>query len=178
MTTYSWSKDEEHYQGNLDTVEDAVAEGVAEGDLAPGDIITIGENIPHTAADLVRSCITADRVIEMLSEYAYDNVGEFAEDWPDISKEDAVKLDEALVAAVAPFIGEPTFWSIGKTVEVEVTLEMFVKAHPLDETPHCKRCYEPMSSNPQKCMLDDLACEAITWEQMLPSPVMETADGK
>ncbi len=167
--TYSWSSDEEHYQGQFAAREDAAIDGVSEAGLKPGDTVTVGENHPHTAEDMVRSYIDSDHVIEALCACACDNIGEHAEGWPDVSKDDCKKLDEALVKAITPFIDEPRFWSIGGTESIEITVAMFLKAHPPDGLTHCRNCYEwiRIPEHPGACPERDDpggACEPLTAE--------------
>ncbi len=165
MLEYSWSTDREGYHGQHETLDGAVVEAVIERDLKPGHVVWVGENIGYDAVSLVRSCIDADHVIERLNEHAYDNVGEFAEEWPDVSDIDRQKLDEALVNAIVPFLDAPKFWTVEKAVQVEVTMAMFLKAHPLDKGPaHCRRCFEPIDGGPEPCEEDGEPCEALTAE--------------
>jgi hypothetical protein len=126
---YSWSRDEELYIGSFGSHGDAALDAICEADLAPGDTVTVGVNVPYDKGSLIRSYVDADYIIERLSEGAYDNVGEHAEDWPDVSDEGRKKLDDALVKAIAPFIDEPRFWSITEPKAVEITAEMFAEAH-------------------------------------------------
>ncbi len=130
MSEYSWSVDRERFHGPHDSVEAAAIEAVIERGLIPGEHVWVGANTTFDAASIVRDCITAERVIEMLQEHAYDNIGDGAEDWPDISQEAHDAMDEALVAAIAPFLDTPLFWLVENPEQVEITQELYDEAHP------------------------------------------------
>ncbi len=164
--SYSWSSDEERYEGQFVSREDAAIEAVTEAVLKPGDSVNVGENTPHRAEDLVRAYIDADHIIERLAEGAYENIGEHAGDWPDVSKEDCKKLNEALVQAIAPLVGEPGFWSIDNPQPVDITVAMFLKAHPPSGLPHCRECFEWIKELGQCCEEDGKPCEALTAQDL------------
>lgn len=85
-----WSYDEEDYSySELGDLIDAHRD-----DLEVGSIVYIGEAVHPSPTDFV----DADDICEMLAERAYDRCGEFAEDFPDASKEAKSELDELLRA--------------------------------------------------------------------------------
>ena len=61
-------------------------------DLVAGDLIHVAEK--HDAD--VTTLVDADDITEMLGERAWDNFGECAEDFPDVSKEAKMELNMLL----------------------------------------------------------------------------------
>lgn len=62
-------------------------------DKEVGDVIYIGETVHPCASEFVPD---ADWVLGHMGEQAYDNLGECAEDWPDVSKEAEQELEAFL----------------------------------------------------------------------------------
>lgn len=83
---YSWSVDEERYEGFFATREEAVAEAVAERateyDYAVGDTMTVWTGLcvaPNMATEVERT-LDPEWVLDNLQDNLYDEAGEFAED--------------------------------------------------------------------------------------------------
>lgn len=91
----------------FDTREEALAEGRA---LYPDrEIWTARVGSVHTER-LTRLAIDIDSLLERLSEVAYEDAGEAAECWPDLTEKEKVDLERKLSKALADFIGPPPFW--------------------------------------------------------------------
>lgn len=66
-------------------------------DLEPGDVVHVGEaDHPET-----RQLIDAEDVMDQMTDRAWDIAGEYAEDYPDVSKEAKAELDQLLEAWIA-----------------------------------------------------------------------------
>lgn len=87
-------------------------------DLAIGDVVFIGEVAPIQTKHLC----DADDVIEMIGERAYDEVGEYADDYPDVTPEARAELD-ALLAGWIEKHAKPTFYSVVNVREHVITAE-------------------------------------------------------
>ena len=86
---YSTSEYPEIWNGNCDTREEAIAEGRAE---FGGDEFWICDG---TQPDTDRF-INARGIIETAGQLAYDEAGDGAVEWPDVSKEAEKELDRLL----------------------------------------------------------------------------------
>lgn len=112
--TLCWSYDEEDYSysdlGDLiDTHRD---------DLEVGSIVYVGEAVRPSPL----SFVDADDICEMLAERACDCHGEFAEDFPDASKEAKDELDELLRAWCEKHC-QITFYSVVNSRPYTITAE-------------------------------------------------------
>jgi hypothetical protein len=74
---YSYSIDEEHYEGNFLSRDEAAATGFA--DNPDYDTLWTGQKVKIEAIDLVN----ADYLLEDVSERAWDEFGEYTENWLD-----------------------------------------------------------------------------------------------
>jgi hypothetical protein len=108
-----WSRDEEHF--SYETLGELLD---CNDDLEVGDTVYTGNGITPDPAEWV----DADDVIEQLACRAYDESGEFAEDYPEVSEEAKAELDE-LLAAWARKHCTPTFYLINNVREYEITAE-------------------------------------------------------
>ena len=100
--TFSFSLDQETYEGSYPTREDALADGLqgSAENSQPGDrvpSIWTGENRTFVASDFVPP--GAGSLLERLAEEAYEVGGEFAEDWlANITNDPRRRLDRRNVA--------------------------------------------------------------------------------
>lgn len=111
--TYSYSWDEEYYIGQHKTREEALAAGRAEH---PGTTIWTGKVVPfvpdYDAA--------ADAVFETLSEQAFDQCGEVAENWQiegnahgkDLKTELAMRMAESIKQLIEKHQPPAGFWTV------------------------------------------------------------------
>lgn len=74
-STYSYSTDDEFYHGEFDSPEAAAAEAFYNDPEL--ESVSIGENRKYTA----HRYVSADRIIEDVTERAYDECGEASEVW-------------------------------------------------------------------------------------------------
>jgi hypothetical protein len=110
-----WSVDEENY--NYSSLEELLD---AEWDqfeyLKEGSVVYYGEiKLPST------SFIDADDIVEMISERAYEDGGEYADNYPNCSDEDLKELSDFIIAWQAKFT--PRFFTIKKSKEYTLTKE-------------------------------------------------------
>ncbi|RQT08914.1 hypothetical protein [Burkholderia contaminans] len=85
-------------------------------DIAVGDVVFIGEVTPIQTKHLC----DADDVIEMIGERAYDEVGEYADGYPDVMSEARAELD-ALLAGWIEKHAKPTFYSVVNVRQYVIT---------------------------------------------------------
>ena len=95
----------------------------------PGDVVEIGPKIPHKASDFY----SIDDILENMGERAYDECGECAEDFPDLSKEESAELDK-LISDYLEAHALCTFWTVEKITKHEITAEEIAGCQPADET--------------------------------------------
>lgn len=116
MTEKVYSRDEEHYfeLGDLiDMLEN-------DGELLRGTVIYEGDQVQRTASHFLNSI--ADTIQEHLADQAYDEAGEFAEDWPDIPLDKRLELNELIgkwLDANVPV----HFWTVRNVHQIELTDE-------------------------------------------------------
>lgn len=107
----TWSKDSEFFTcDGLDELLDM------HDDLSVGDVVFYGDAAPIPTKHLC----DANDVIDMIGDRAYDEVGEAADGYPDISPEAKVEL-EALIAGWIEKHAKPTFYSVINVREYTIT---------------------------------------------------------
>lgn len=107
-----WSHDGERFS------YDTLGELLDCNELQVGDTVYTGDGVRPDPAEWVDD----DDVIEQLSCRAYDECGEIAEDYPEVSKEAKAEL-EALLGAWARKYCTPTWYMIKDVREYEITAE-------------------------------------------------------
>lgn len=124
--TYSYSPDDEIYHGEFDSPDAAAAEAFY--DDPELEAVSIGENRKHTAHHYV----SADRILEDVTERAYDECGEASEDWLA-----GVMHNVDLKAELERLVGDwlqaqepPNFWRVANTRQI--TRAEMVAAGKLD----------------------------------------------
>lgn len=108
-----WSRDNEWF--GCTSLGELIDEN---DDFEVGQIVFVADAEPADTSGLV----DAGDVIEMLGERAYDNYGESAEDWPDVSPEQKKELDDLLQGWIeknAP----ARFWSVTNVREYVLTAD-------------------------------------------------------
>jgi hypothetical protein len=71
---------------------------------------------------LARDFVNVDSIKDSISENAYENYGEFSEDWPDLTMEEKKQLEDLIVK----FLEEkspPGFYQIENSVAKKITAE-------------------------------------------------------
>ena len=108
---------------NHDELDDAVNDELDNGCSRQGDIITIwqGTTVPKTAGDygpLATAC--------EMSEKAYDDCGEWADDWPYYTTKQGNELDEKIKAVINEWADahslHPNFYTVVDVVEIKVRI--------------------------------------------------------
>lgn len=110
---YCDSAEPEQWDGECKTREEAIKEGRLE--LPEGDLYVISGTKPPAS----RFIHDADYIIEAMGERAYDECGECAEEFPDVTDEAKAELN-AFLDAWADKHCEVRFWMAdGKTEKIE-----------------------------------------------------------
>lgn len=106
-----WSANDEMF--NCDSLDELLNEN---DELEVGATVWKGDKIPVD----ITGYVDAGDIIEMLGERAYDDVGEVAEEWPDVSAEARKELDALLGAWVSKHC-TATFYRVRNVVEYKLT---------------------------------------------------------
>jgi hypothetical protein len=101
---YSGSRDAEWWTGSLATREEAIAEALAE---LEEDVVWIYKGWKPAAAHFFPD---ADDLCETAAERASDEVGDPAEEYPEVSDEAKTELNALLEAWAEKHIATPRFW--------------------------------------------------------------------
>lgn len=111
--TESWSNDRETFQyDSLGELMDSHSE------LSVGDTVYVGTAI----VPYVSRYVFTDRILESMSDGAYDEVGEYAEDWPKITNEEQ-KILEKMIADFIEKHSPIKFYNVVDIKEYTITLE-------------------------------------------------------
>jgi len=116
-----WSANEEDF--NATSLDQLLSEN---DHLKAGDTVWVGEAVRPDPAQLVNE----DGIIENIGEAAYDIAGEHAEDYPEVTNEQAKEL-ESLVADWIKRTCPPTFWTVTNIRPYRLSHDDF----PNDSTP-------------------------------------------
>lgn len=125
---WCYSRDQERFEGDCVSREDALAEATAEfGDeVDPGETFTVwtARSVPFEIPD---HTIRAWHVMERLGEIACEDIGELADDWPSAEHDDAadLELESSLGAVIRAWVAKydpPNFWKVTEVKEHKVTL--------------------------------------------------------
>jgi len=116
---YAYSFDEERFYGDI---QSAIDDAENTGDFKTGDTITIYKG---------RSCraqhsefIWVDNFIEDMQLRAYDNYGEFGEDYLiGLEKQKVKELESLIVNWFKKNVPEPTFYSVANVEETQHVIE-------------------------------------------------------
>ncbi|WP_250501938.1 hypothetical protein [Caballeronia sp. AZ7_KS35] len=109
----AWSRNGEDY--TCDDLHELID---LEDDLEAGDVVFVGE---VKAIEMKHLC-DADDVIEMMGERAYDEAGEWADNYPDVTPEAKAELDALLLAWMEKH-AKPSFYTVVNAHEYTVTAE-------------------------------------------------------
>lgn len=88
----------------------------SQSDLAPGDVVHVGE----AAYPETRQLIDAEDVMDQMTDRAWDIAGEYAMDYPDVSKEALAELDQLLEAWITKHC-PPEFFIVKNAKEYKLT---------------------------------------------------------
>ena len=99
MTEYCYSWDDECFDsGTFDTIEDALSDAIQyadDGDEGWRTDVYVAEAVPFKNSDFYPD---ESLILEHMCESAWDNIGESADDYPDVSKESRDDLGLQLTA--------------------------------------------------------------------------------
>lgn len=106
-----WSRNNEDFTWDeLDELLDS------HDDLTVGDVVFVGDVAPVP----IKYLCDADDVIDTMGDRAYDQVGEYADGYPDVTPEAKAEL-EALLAGWIEKHAKPTFYSVINVREHKIT---------------------------------------------------------
>lgn len=97
---------------------DSLSELLDSGSFEVGQTVYFGEK----AAVNPTRWVDVDIVLDALGDRAYDQIGEAASDYPDVSQEARDELEALLGAWVAKH-AQPTFYAVKKITEYTITQE-------------------------------------------------------
>ena len=122
MSETCYSLNEEYF--NHTEIEDAVREAFDYVGAQPGDIRTIYEG---TTKEFKAGDFAPRYMEEMLAEQAYDDGGEYAENWlsglrPEQKEDLAKRIKEAINAWADDHALHPTFYGVENVREIKVKL--------------------------------------------------------
>ncbi|QTD91787.1 hypothetical protein [Burkholderia anthina] len=109
----TWSKDNEYF-----SCDDLCELLDMHDELAIGDVVYYGDVAPIPTPNLC----DADDIITMIGERAYDEVGEAADGYPDISADAKAEL-ESLIAGWIEKHSKPTFYRVINVREYVITAD-------------------------------------------------------
>lgn len=113
---FCWSTDEENFSLDFCTALDLTLGDIPEGESGVGRIMWYGTRLKID----IKNLINVDDLIDMMHDRAYDICGEFAEDFPDVSKESIKKLQNSLNRWCKKYI-DINFYSVGDVKEYSIT---------------------------------------------------------
>lgn len=109
-----WSVDQENF--NYDSLGDALAILDGMDELAVGRIVWFGEAEKPNPVKY----FDADDLLEEVGNRAYDDGGEHAEDYPDVSDEAKAELGQFLSDWLTKHC-QPSFWRVNNPKEYTIT---------------------------------------------------------
>lgn len=121
-TEYCWTVDGENFSGRHATRVDAIQEAKDSTDEWRHDQIETGTVVPRSAIEFFPS---ANDMVEHAAEHAYNECGDNAADWPEVSDEAEADLDLVLSGFLQSWIMRhrltPTFYTVGATQPIGET---------------------------------------------------------
>lgn len=108
-----WSVDEENFR--YDSLQDLLD---SNDELQAGDVVYVG-NAKHPKPEQL---CDADDIIEMMKDRAWDIVGEYAEDYPEVSDEAHKELDDFIKSWIMKHC-PPDFYTVTDVREYILTKE-------------------------------------------------------
>lgn len=119
---WCYSFNEENFEGDFETKEQAIEEAIYyyKDDEKDQDFIWVGQTKNISLG------VNVDRIIEDLSEEAYDQAGEYAEDYLTTVESSHQKvleerLNEVLVTWMKELKYEPNFWTVTNVEKIDVS---------------------------------------------------------
>jgi hypothetical protein len=119
---WCYSFNEENFEGDFDTKEQAIDEAIwyYKDDEKDQDFIWVGQIKPVSVG------VNIDSLLEQLGEEAYEEAGEYAEDYltnVTLSHQKILeqRLNNVLVAWMKEFNYEPNFWTVENVKKIDVS---------------------------------------------------------
>lgn len=133
--SYCYSTNEEYFNGDCASREEAVRECVAENDLQIGDAVWTAKSVAFSP----ESHVNGDSILEHLGEAAFEHAGEAAEGWPPMAPNALVEdLERRVGIAIVGWLSEhnlhPKFWGVG-AVEAHVVTASDLPSPSPDKAP-------------------------------------------
>lgn len=163
--SYCISTNEESFFGEYESQEDALREAINQERVEAGQKLWIGQTAERKASNYVG----LDSLVEGMAERAYEEVGEAAEGWPDLSPEDQEKLEKL----IGDFLNEHSpvsFFAVEDVEKIEVTPELIAKYYVVRRCrvcgctdADCRQCIEK-TGEPCHWIEPDL-CSACAGDQ-------------
>jgi hypothetical protein len=119
---WCYSFNEENFEGDFDTKEQAIDEAIwyYKDDEKDQDFIWVGQIKPVSVG------VNIDSLLEQLGEEAYEEAGEYAEDYltnVTLSHQKILeqRLNNVLVAWMKEYNYEPNFWAVENVKKIDVS---------------------------------------------------------
>jgi hypothetical protein len=119
---WCYSFNGENFEGDFDTEEQAIAEAIwyYKDDEKDQDFIWVGQT------QAISVGVNVDSLLENLGEEAYEQAGEYAEDYlTNVKIEHQKVLEEKLNSVLATWMKEfkyePNFWTVKNVEKIDVT---------------------------------------------------------
>lgn len=112
----AWAKDEEWFDS--DSLGELIDNHAASDEFEPGRVVFFGDVVDIKLGNLC----DADDVIDMMGDRAYDECGEAADCYPDVTQEAKDELN-ALLAAWMEKHAKPTFYRVVNVRQYTLTAE-------------------------------------------------------
>jgi hypothetical protein len=90
-------------------------------DLEAGDTIYEATKVDYVSTDF----IDAEFIVDRISDSAYEEAGEFADGWPNLSKDDLVELQKIIGNFIDSRCHRPIFWTVENVRERILTEDDF-----------------------------------------------------
>lgn len=141
---WHYSSNEEWFQSDAcDSREAAIAEGLCELGLEPGDWLWTGRAVPITPEDVAEHITDADSIVDQMCSYFYDNLGDQApENEFTATPEQAKELEVGIATVITAWLTKHNViksWQMEKVVSHRVGL--CPKCDPdSGSTPTCPAC--------------------------------------
>lgn len=120
MSFWAGSGDEEYYEGEYPTKEEAIAKFPSDHDLEPGAKFWVGRSEPYVPD---AAGVAAD-VLDRVRDNAIEVCGDFAKDWLDVDETEERDLETRLSAVILDWIMahkyQPEFFHVVDVEQHEV----------------------------------------------------------
>ena len=124
---YYYSESEEgSYSGACASRDEAIRACIADNDLEPGDRVYTGTGEHYDGSEFIPDA--AEDIIERMQESAYEQAGEYNDDWPEVTSKQQADLDRRIEETVCAWMDandlRPKFFLIEEIEEYVVPAEV------------------------------------------------------